>query len=407
VICADVLEGLATLRSASVQTVVTSPPYWGLRDYGNAGQLGLEPTPEAYVERMVEVFRAVRRVLRDDGTVWLNLGDSYGGEAGNTRGEGAGGGKARGEQVFGAAIGGKAKAGTRSKDLVGIPWRVAFALQADGWYLRSDIIWAKPNPMPESVTDRPTKSHEYVFLLSKSARYFWDADAVREPHMFPSQSRTMPHLGQRDATQPGNTLQLRPDHTPENHPAGRNIRSVWNIATEPFPGAHFATFPKKLVEPCVKAGTSERGCCDKCGAPWARVVVGDPSEPQRENYHGQGVVPVHRGGGDRPGGYYPERKTVGWGPSCEHDAGDRVGQQPPSPSAPGLDSGPDGFGHERRPVPCIVLDPFCGSGTVGLVAARLGRSFVGIELNPEYAEMARNRIRDDGPLFNVESEVVA
>jgi DNA modification methylase len=307
---------LAEFESESVQCVVTSPPYWGLRDYGIEGQLGLEPTPEEYVTTMVEVFREVRRVLRKDGAVWLNMGDGYAsGEAGrNDRGRAIERHDGRDPSPVSMKTPAERqrtglRSGLKPKDLVGIPWRLAFALQADGWYLRSDIIWAKRNPMPESVTDRPTKSHEYVFLLTKSARYFYDADAVREPPSAQSiewNKYRHPRNGSAPQALHGSA---RDEGRIQTDPAGRNLRSVWNIATEPFPEAHFATFPKALVEPCIKAGT----------------------------------------------------KTDD-----------------------------------------MVLDPFAGSGTVGVVALRLGRSFIGIELSPTYAEMARRRIENDAPLFNMD-----
>jgi DNA modification methylase len=255
---------MAAMEPESVHCVVTSPPYWGLRDYGVAGQLGLEPTPDEYVANMVAVFREVRRVLRDDGTVWLNLGDSYArGQESNVPQTKKGGapfylehakaGSSDGAVGRGDRPGSRA-GGLAQKQLVGIPWRVAFALQADGWYLRSDIIWSKPNPMPESVTDRPTKAHEYLFLLSKSPRYYYDAEAVREPVTESSVARL---------AQPGLPTQVGSDRVPGKtngnmkavgDPSGRNLRTVWTIATQPYPGAHFATFPEKLVEPCVKAG---------------------------------------------------------------------------------------------------------------------------------------------------------
>ena len=393
VITADVLEGLARLPDESVQTVVTSPPYWGLRDYGVEGAIGLEPTPEIYVDRMVQVFREVRRVLRRDGTCWVNLGDSYANNHPNPNNDDdrwkksglAGIGSQKYRDTLKAGTAGtvpKATPGLKNKDLVGIPWRVAFALQADGWYLRSDVIWAKPNPMPESVTDRPTKAHEYVFLLTRSARYFYDADAVREPHLPVSLARIEKPLHHQHPDNVG--VGIPPVDTERMgerfaHPNGRNMRSVWSIPTEPFPQAHFATFPKALVVPCIKAGTSEKGACPECGAAWVRQVEREPSDwaERRENgepmRHGlDGAAAVGAGGFEGL-----KATTTGWKPSCSHD----------------LD-----------PVPCQVLDPFAGSGTVGVVALRYGRSFVGIELNPEYAEMARNRIRDDGPLFNVQSE---
>lgn len=224
----DVRLALKAVDAATVQTCITSPPYYGLRDYGAEGQIGLEPTPTAYVDALVGVFREVRRVLRDDGTLWLNLGDSY----------------------TSTAQGGVT--GLKAKDLIGIPWRVAFALQADGWYLRQDIIWHKPNPMPESVRDRCTKAHEYLFLLSKSERYFFDAGAMREPAV----GKNHHDLTGGRYKPPGQTGHTGSRNVPAEAPDGlRNRRSVWTIATSPYKGAHFATFPPALVEPCVLAGS--------------------------------------------------------------------------------------------------------------------------------------------------------
>ena len=251
----DALTVLKIMPDKSVHCCVTSPPYWGLRDYGMPGQYGLEPTPEEYVAKMVEVFREVRRVLRDDGTLWLNLGDSY---ANDTKWGGQSGEKNRSSVIGGyqTCRNLRTNSGLKPKDLVGIPWRVAFALQADGWYLRSDIIWHKPNSMPESVADRPTKAHEYIFLLSKSEHYYYDADAIREPHKDESLERWK--LG---STWDGERVRGYPSgakHSmvPEQmcHPRGRNKRTVWTVATQPFPDAHFATFPPKLIEPCILAG---------------------------------------------------------------------------------------------------------------------------------------------------------
>ncbi len=263
----DVRERLRDLPDGSVQTCVTSPPYWGLRDYGVSGQIGLEQTPEAFVAALVEVFREVRRVLADDGTVWLNLGDSYANIAGTGR-QGASGMLAGGvdgcvRSLMNKQSGAKAiPDGLKQKDLVGIPWRVAFALQADGWYLRSDIIWSKPNPMPESVTDRPTKAHEYIFLLTKAARYYYDADAIAEPlarvwgdnNIGPGNrinTGVMEGKVLGRATNPHGGLA----RTKPNTDTGRNKRSVWHVATQPYPEAHFATFPEALIEPCILAGS--------------------------------------------------------------------------------------------------------------------------------------------------------
>lgn len=214
----DVRQALSVLPDQSVQTVITSPPYWGLRDYNSVGQLGQEDTPYEFIENLVEIFRDVRRVLKDNGTVWLNLGDTYVGTG--HKGEHKDPKYANGRNGQQIALNNKVE-GLKSKDLIGIPWRVAFALQADGWYLRSDIIWHKPNVMPESVKDRPTKSHEYIFLLSKSPKYFYDNEAVREDSL----------------------------------DGKRNRRSVWSVKTKPFKGAHFAVYPPELIEPCVLAGT--------------------------------------------------------------------------------------------------------------------------------------------------------
>lgn len=272
IVCGDSLVVLRSMPDAVIQTCITSPPYWGLRDYGVEGQLGLEATPEEYVAKMVELFREVRRVLRDDGTLWLNLGDTYAAnwgyqvpdskrcDVGNSMGMDA------------------ASFGLKPKDLCMIPARVALALQADGWYLRSDIIWSKPNPMPESVRDRPTKAHEYLFLLAKSEKYYYDADAIAEP----AKPSSIARLGQPNlAAQPGSDRVPGKTNGPmkacfggRNKAAGYgtrrhsgredegnyiengvNKRTVWEIATQPFPEAHFATYPEKLVEPCILAGS--------------------------------------------------------------------------------------------------------------------------------------------------------
>lgn len=243
ILAGDWVEQLRTLEDGSVHCCVTSPPYWGLRDYGVAGQLGLEKTPEEYVAKLVEGFREVRRVLRDDGSIWVNLGDSY------TSG-------GRGEQSRIRSWRPEMPFALKPKDLVGIPWRVAFALQADGWYLRSDIIWHKPNPMPESVTDRPTKSHEYIFLLSKRQSYYYDAEAIKEPSLnggkvvsLGDKSFSAGQANGRNVEPSGNGLS--DTYTVLND---RNKRTVWTVATSPYKEAHFATFPPDLIEPCILAG---------------------------------------------------------------------------------------------------------------------------------------------------------
>ncbi len=306
ILVGDALDQLRGLADGSVRCCVTSPPYWSLRDYGVAGQLGLESTPAEYVAGMVAVFREVRRVLVDDGTLWLNLGDSYSGAVGSGqndfRSSSLSGGKSKRDPMNEEGI-------TRNtllapKNLVGIPWRVAFALQADGWYLRSDIIWSKPNPMPESVQDRPTKAHEYVFLLSKSATYYYDADAIAEPSIYAEEKRAglgrIAYGGKRNGDEgEGQESFVSIGET-------RNARTVWDIATRPYADAHFATFPPELPRRCILAGSA----------------IGD-----------------------------------------------------------------------------TILDPFGGAGTTGLVADRLNRNAVLIELNPKYAAMAEQRIRNDAPLF--------
>jgi len=284
--CGDALTVLRELPAESVQTCVTSPPYWGLRDYGVDGQLGLEPTPGAYVAALVEVFREVRRVLRDDGTLWLNLGDSYhSGNCGGYRNDSHRWenshmqATAHGTHMEHVSPNRLPQSGLKDKDLVGVPWRVAFALQADGWYLRSDIIWAKPNPMPESVTDRPTKAHEYMFLMSKSATYYYDAEAIKEPAIY-GDPRKPYAPGQVDSRGSGHDRaggNIRPsvvrgrfkDKTEAMATEGRNAfraiedwrnrRSVWTVATTPYPEAHFATFPPDLIKPCILAGAPSGG----------------------------------------------------------------------------------------------------------------------------------------------------
>ena len=266
----DVIERLKDIEDNTIQCVVTSPPYWGLRDYGEDDQLGLEETPEEYVENMVNVFREVRRVLKDDGTLWLNIGDSYA-RTPNSQVSQKGLCATRNDHKkyeyshkkdYGDTI--------KPKDLVGIPWRLALALQADGWYLRQDIIWHKPNPMPESVTDRCTKSHEYIFLLTKSANYYYDADAIREPHTW-VENKPRPSGMSRNGKKyrekvkyggggtgfSGHSGSYKADGSPLNHPLGRNKRSVWKINTQPYKEAHFAVFPEKLPELCIKAGSKK------------------------------------------------------------------------------------------------------------------------------------------------------
>ena len=329
----DALTRLKELPDGAAHCCVTSPPYWGLRDYGVDGQLGLEKTPEGFLEKMVAVFHEVRRVLRDDGTAWINMGDSY---SGSGRGGNSASITGRGKDASAITA---PKPKFASKQMVGMPWRLAFALQADGWYLRQDIIWSKPNPMPESVTDRCTKAHEYIFLLSKKPNYFFAADKIKEkcsPNTPARMARAKPEhaesqrahggghrggrsMGPRVAGVNPKAASAEMDGPRSKQNASfsaavvnmvefRNKRSVWEVGSEPFTEAHFATFPTKLIEPCVLAGCP-------------------------------------------PGG--------------------------------------------------IVLDPFFGAGTTGVVATSLGRKFIGIEINPEYAAIAENRIKNTQPGFEM------
>jgi DNA modification methylase len=260
----DAIETLEGLPAGHARTCVCSPPYWGLRDYGVDGQLGLEATPDEYVTRLVEVFREVRRVLAEDGTLWLNLGDTYsdGGagppsESSTLSGNGHDGGGPKLHQTDSVE---RRAPGLDSKQLVGIPWRVALALQDDGWYLRSDIIWHKPNPMPESVTDRPTSSHEHIFLLSKSKQYYYDDEAIREDapeREGRSGSFVRDNPKGSDGTQPGKSCAShRQDRDDTAYGGSRNKRDVWTVSTKPYPEAHFAVYPPDLIEPCIEAGSA-------------------------------------------------------------------------------------------------------------------------------------------------------
>lgn len=444
IISGDALTVLHQLPDESVHCVITSPPYWGLRKYEGEeqdqvwggskdcehewgaeiiakskdsnrgdmtwttggspsskilgihpsqgqfcvrcgawrGQLGLEPTPDLYVQHLVEVFREVKRVLRSDGTLWLNMGDSYASNwgAGANRksswwstasGESEGKGWGDVETAIPPNMWRKHPT-IKPKDLIGIPWRVAFALQADRWYLRSDIIWSKPNPMPESVQDRPTKSHEYVFLLAKSPQYFYDADAIREEVKPESPQRAKypfkPEVSGSRYWHQEDSL-FHPPSSVRMNPAGRNKRSVWTIPTQPYAGAHFAVFPEALVEPMVKAGTSEKGCCVKCGAPWEKIVKIDQirhRKPWKDTKHPNGRNTEQLASWAAQYGSTTKVTTpIGWEPTCNCNTDTK---------------------------PCIVLDPFVGSGTTCLVAAKLNRDWIGIDVSEKYCAMARERL---------------
>jgi len=360
----DVIEVLRRMPAKSVQTVVTSPPYWGLRDYGVKDQIGLEKTPQEYVRKMVEVFAEVHRVLRDDGTLWLNLGDTYGGgKKGNTQGTSTSSLHYRSpredleelrEQSSG--LNRSPVKGLAAGNLVGIPWRVAFALQEWGWVLRQDIIWHKPSPMPESVRNRCTKAHEYIFLFAKSQRYFYDAEAVKEETNKQYIWRQQPYKCGDLTIHHKNSSSVKIDKR-----ESRNKHSVWTVAGESYSGAHFATFPRKLITPCVLAGTSEKGACAKCGAPLRRVVeTGEytnsdrPSKRKAGSPHEQGDSMLKVGGGCWP------TKTKGWEKTCDCKT--------------------------RKTRPCVVLDPFVGSGTTCVVSIVNGRHCWGIDLSKEYLD---------------------
>lgn len=437
ILIGDVRQQLRTLPAGSVHCVVTSPPYWGLRAYGTdpqvwggnsacdhdwldsswretrkndetagpkqrtnggsvgdrvenkadtcqkcgawRGELGSEPTPAKFVANIVEVFAEVHRVLRDDGTCWFNMGDCYatgGGAVGRAPGGGDQGARFIRAGMINTQPNRMKLPGLKPKDLVGIPWRCAFALQDWGWFLRQDFIWSKRSPMPESVTDRATKSHEYVFLLTKRPRYFYDAFAVRETAVGGTPGNKT-HKGATAYLNGDDKHRTKLGLTNMTASAHRNMRSVWTLSSYPVKDAHFATFPPSIPERCIKAGTSEHGCCPKCGAPWKRITkkhriatrTGEGSKVNAMILHPESPYQDHSGticGNRDPQRHTTETVHVGWQPWCKCDAG--------------------------APVPATVLDPFLGSGTTGLMASYMGRECIGIDINPEYAKIAERRI---------------
>jgi DNA modification methylase len=416
-----VLDRLRELPDNSIQCCVTSPPYWGLRSYLPSAhplkpfEIGSERTPQEYVTKMVAVFEEIRRVLRPDGTCWINLGDCYATGAvkvGNSPGGGSQGERFKESKGYrGGRNGSMGIAGYREdltqpnrmpipglkpKDLCGMPWRVAFALQEAGWYLRSDIIWDKPNPMPESVTDRPTKSHEYIFLLTKSPHYFYDPEQIREQVTGQAHDRGT-GVNPKAKTSGKNsrmTVDRDVQHMGKNKQnesfsaavrgalfQNRNKRTVWKVATYSYGDAHFATYPPELIRPCILAGTSTNGACMDCGSPYERIIeMGEPLIEQQRACGGDMFGEYEPGEGkdtNGTGAQNPrdlkarilagmrERKTVGWKKTCECKTDQKK--------------------------PCVVLDPFGGSGTTGHVALEEGREAILIELNPEYIPLIEQR----------------
>jgi len=434
ILVGDCREQLKTLEDESVHMIWTSPPYFGLRNYGNDAQIGMEPSPEEFVAALTEVMREARRVLRGDGTLWLNIGDSY--SRGNRKTVKSHNGNVSGKndeskyhfESASANLGGHSV--IKPKDLIGIPWRAAFALQADGWYLRQEITWAKgisgqddfqdeawkamrmagisPEKaraaldnmnlhvgtcMPESVQDRCTTSSESLFLLTKSEKYFYDHVAIRETPATAIDGRgsweerkEMGHVGSyadsENMAYSGNGVSM-PSMSPVA--GGRNRRNVWCIGTSSYRGAHFATAPESLVEPCVKAGTSEKGCCSQCGAPYVRQMD-HPGNP--EGILGKKGVPT------------PQTKGGGFETSeidLENDDGTRLKKgHSASQNYKGTEKGwePTCTCEDHKIVPCTVLDPFMGAATTALVSLKLGRDSVGVELNPEYAQIAEERLAE-------------
>ena len=400
------------LADQSVQCVVTSPPYYGLRDYGTAKweggdpecdhlppnqpgpnavvgnttsllgrtpykdicgkcgairideQIGLEQTPDEYIANLVEVFRECKRILRDDGTLWVNIGDSYASNGAKTTGRNDAGRNnvngfagSNGYDDAGGRISSGFTPGLKPKDLIGIPWMLAFALRADGWYLRQDIIWAKPNPMPESVKDRCTKSHEYIFLLSKSAKYYYDNEAVKEESIEPIRAR------EKNNGESAVDTKMRGYDGNCGNTGTRNKRDVWTVTTKPYKGAHYATFNPELIKPCILAGAPET-CCAKCGAPYERVTEKRDADVQNPRAFAK------KGNSDRndTGEIYKEMVTIttGFQPTCTCNAGTSSG---------------------------IVFDPFVGSGTTVATAIQLGRKGIGLDLSLTYLyENAKDRI---------------
>lgn len=411
----DAVSRLRELPDNSVHCCVTSPPYFGLRSYGigaENGEIGLEETPEAFVSGLVAVFQEVRRVLRKDGTCWINIGDGYA----QTGSSGPNSGLAKladkwaprtnprnpNRDDTGEVPRAKTRtlsAGTKHKDLIGVPWMLAFALRADGWYLRSSVIWSKSSCMPESVKDRPSSSREDVFMLTKTDRYFYDDFAVSEESSPNTNSRISTAAQLRGAIRvpvlADPKMEVAGSGVKNNNsmdaamaimPARRNLRNVWFINPEPLKIKHFAAFPTRLASRCIQASTSEAGCCRACGAPFRRLVEKGAPDAAHMAACGADSTGVYAGEPqkdyDSAGAQNASdtkrrilegmrtKVTVGWEATCTCNA---LGQ----------------------PVPAIVLDPFSGAGTTALAATRLGRDAIGIDLNGSYNDLAATRLRDE------------
>ena len=356
------------LPDGVVQCCVTSPPYFNLRDYQVPNQIGLEKTPEEYIGNLLGVFREVWRVLRDDGVLWVNIGDSYANDS-KWGGSGSGPSTKNYTSGLGGCIGQKARrtTGYKPKELMLIPHRFAMAMQDDGWYLRSEVIWSKRSPMPESVRDRPTRSHEQVFLFSKQPRYFYDWYAVLEKAKYGSSGRADVKKGGFNSKY-ANDAARKGDESFRAISEKRNIRSVWSLSNESFKGAHYAVMPSKLVIPCIKAGSSEKGCCPECRSPWKRIVekLRAPTRPGRDTKVTTNN-PLAVGNRD-PERHVTSYKSVGWEPTCDC----------------GID----------ETMPCLVIDPFSGAGTVPMVADNLGHHGIGFDAGMQYCRMACERINN-------------
>jgi DNA modification methylase len=400
------LDVLKTLPANHFHCVVTSPPYWNLRDYGVDGQMGLEPTPELFIANMVALFREVRRVLRNDGTLWINIGDSYA-----SGGKGGGGSfmksRKQGSWEPQSKVNGwrSAPNGYKNKDIIGIPWMLAFALRTDGWYLRSEIIWSKKSPMPESVKDRPTKAHEQIFLLTKNPRYFYDAIGSQEECTGNAHSRG--HGINLKATRAGQVPRIKSKQNESfsfsvtEVMSKRNMRSVWSMSSYPLKQAHFAAFPPELVRRCLSAGTSDGGCCGQCGAPIERVLakVRIPTRPGT-NSKVKHCSNWAKGAGDHSGiGHCVPTQH----PKAKHDLMAESGSTPFKPTEFG-NRDPQRHVTETKTIGwqntckcdasfarCRVLDPFHGAGTTMKVCERLGLDYTGIELKQEYIDLSLKR----------------